>query len=124
MEELKINSTKNAPEVIGTFSNGKVSLNISGNSFPENAPRFYSLINDWVESVSADNSSIELNCDINYMASSSLICFLGLLKKCESVFGNGNTVLNWNYENDDDDALKTGEDFSKIVTITINLLPY
>lgn len=123
MEELKINSTKNAPEVIGTFSNGKVNLSISGNSFPENAPKFYSLIIDWIESVS-NNSLIEINCDINYMASSSLICFLGLLKKCESNFGTDNTVLNWNYESDDDDALKTGEDFCKIVTITINLLPY
>ncbi len=124
MKELNINSTKNAPEVIGSFSSGKVTLNISGNSFPENAPKFYSLLTDWVESVSKDNSSIELNCDINYMASSSLICFLGLLKKCESVFGKDNTVLNWNFESDDDDALKTGEDFSKIVSITINLLPY
>jgi len=124
MGELKINSTKNAPEVIGTFSNGKVTLNISGNSFPENAPRFYTSITDWVEGISPDFKSIELNCDINYMASSSLICFLGLLKKCESKFGEGNTELNWNYESDDDDALKTGEDFSKIVSIKINLLPY
>ena len=99
-------------------------LNITGNSFPENAQKFYLEISQWLGELSQKSDSIEINCDINYMASSSLISFLDLLKKCESKFGSENCILNWNFESDDDDAEKTGEDFSKIVSMTINLLPY
>lgn len=122
MKDLLINSTKNSPEVKGSISNA--TLNISGNSFPENAQKFYREIAGWVDTLSHESNKIEINCDINYMASSSLISFLDLLKKCESKFGAENCLLNWNFESDDDDAEKTGEDFSKIVSMTINLLPY
>lgn len=122
MEDLLLNSTKNSPSVEGSIQNSK--LNITGNSFPENAQKFYKEIAGWVDVLSQTSGEIEINCDINYMASSSLISFLDLLKKCEANFGHENCVLNWNFENDDDDAEKTGEDFSKIVQMTINLLPY
>lgn len=122
MTDLVINSTKNSPEVMGSIADAK--LNITGNSFPENAQKFYLQINQWIEVLSSKSGAIEINCDINYMASSSLISFLDLLKKCEARFGSGSCILNWNFESDDDDAEKTGEDFSKIVSMTINLLPY
>jgi hypothetical protein len=122
MTDLLINSTKNSPEVMGSVSDSR--LNITGNSFPENAQKFYLAIAGWVSELSQKSNSIVINCDINYMASSSLISFLDLLKKCESNFGPENCELNWNFESDDDDAEKTGEDFSKIVKMTINLLPY
>jgi hypothetical protein len=122
MTDLILNSTKNSPLVAGSINNAK--LNITGNSFPENAQKFYNVIAKWVEELAQSANSIEINCDINYMASSSLISFLDLLKKCEAKFGAEHCTLNWNFENDDDDAEKTGEDFSKIVKMTINLLPY
>jgi hypothetical protein len=122
MSDLLINSTKNSPKVEGYIALRK--LNISGNSFPENAQMFYGGIAKWVEQLPIEVTHLEINCDINYLASSSLISFLDLLKKCESKLGAENCVLNWNFESDDDDAEKTGEDFSKIVGIEINLLPY
>lgn len=122
MTDLHVNSTKNSPAVEGSFKDSK--LNITGNSFPENAQKFYAEIASWVENLAESSDSIEINCDINYMASSSLISFLDLLKRCESKFGPDQCVLNWNFESDDDDAERTGEDFSKIVKMTINLLPY
>ncbi len=122
MGDLILNSTKNSPAVEGVIATQK--LNITGNSFPENAQKFYSSIAAWVVGLPTSFNSIEINCDINYMASSSLISFLDLLKSCEAKFGAENCVLNWNFESDDDDAEKTGDDFSKIVTMKINLLPY
>lgn len=122
MGDLILNSTKNSPAVEGKISTQK--LNITGNSFPENAQKFYSSISVWIVGLPASFDSIEINCDINYMASSSLISFLDLLKSCENKFGAANCVLNWNFESDDDDAEKTGDDFSKIVSMQINLLPY
>ncbi len=122
MTDLHVNRTKNSPEVEGSLKKSR--LNITGNSFPENAQKFYAEIANWVEVLAKSSDSIEINCDINYMASSSLISFLDLLKKCESKFGPNHCVLNWNYESDDDDAQRTGEDFRKIVEMTIHLLPY
>ena len=122
MGNLILNSTKNSPEVAGLVKEGK--LNITGNSFPENAQKFYSDISEWVSSLPESTQKFEINCDINYLASSSLISFLELLKKCEKRFGAENCILNWNFESDDDDAEKTGEDFSKIVEMKINLFPY
>jgi hypothetical protein len=122
MADLILNSTKNSPSVEGSIVNSK--LNITGNSFPENAQKFYKEIANWVEELSKSSQKIEINCDINYMASSSLISFLDLLKKCENKFSAEHCTLNWNFESDDDDAEKTGEDFGKIVKMTINLLPY
>ena len=122
MGNLILNSTKNSPEVTGLVEEGK--LNIIGNSFPENAQKFYSDISEWVVALPESVQKLEINCDINYLASSSLISFLELLKKCEKRFGATNCLLNWNFESDDDDAEKTGEDFGKIVQMKINLHPY
>ncbi len=124
MSTLNINKTKNTPAVNTRLEGNKGFVNIVGNSFPENAKRFYADLIDWLKTNEGDLHTIEFNCDFHYMASSSLICFLDVLRTASHLVGQENCLLNWKYEDDDDDILKIGQNFNKILSIKINLLAY
>jgi hypothetical protein len=122
LADLNIKSTKNTPEIISDIANSTISF--SGNSFPENSKKFYDPINDWMKEYCSVNSEIIINCDFNYLSSSSLISVLNLFRKADSVIGSENCKLNWRYEEDDDDIQKIGLDFSKLIKMEIVLIPY
>jgi hypothetical protein len=121
---LNINKTKNTPAVEAKIEGEQGMVSIVGNSFPENAKRFYADVIDWLKENDSQLSSVEFNCDFHYMASSSLICFLDVLRTASQQSGEENCKLNWKYEEDDDDIMKIGQNFSKILTIEINLIAY
>ena len=124
MSTININKTKNTPAINGSIESGKAVISVVGNSFPENAKKFYADVIDWIKSNGESFNSIEFNSDFHYMASSSLICFLDVLRTAVQVAGEENCKLNWKYEEDDDDILKIGQNFSKILTIEIDLIAY
>lgn len=124
MNTLNVNKTKNTPAINGKVEGNKAAVSIVGNSFPENAKKFYGELIDWIKANGSDVSAIEFNSDFHYMASSSLICFLDVLRTAGQVVGEENCTLNWKYEEDDDDILKIGQNFSKILSIEINLISY
>lgn len=112
---LKIEATKNTPEVVGIIE--QCSLTIFGSSFPENIRKFYDPVINWIEESMDVSKGITVNCKFYYMSSSSVIAFLKALKKISSIFGRQNVKVVWSYEEGDEDIRKIGEDYSHILEI-------
>jgi hypothetical protein len=117
---LIIQEGKNTPKVIGNENIGE--LTIEGNSYPENVIQFYTPIMSWVENISETNDEIKVECQFYYIASSSVIAFLKLLQKIESLFTNKKITFIWKYEEGDDDIRKIGQDYSTILETTIDIV--
>jgi len=121
MENLNIEETKSTPEVIGDAVNG--TLKIKGNCFPENSLSFFDKVNNWIDSVPTDLPSFSLDCELNYIASSSVMHFFKIMQKIEDLFPVENIEIKWKYEIDDEDIQKLGEEFSKLTKSKVELIP-
>ncbi len=117
---LIIQEGKNTPKVIGNENIGE--LTIEGNSYPENVIQFYTPIMSWVENISETNDEIKVECQFYYIASSSVIAFLKLLQKIESLFNTKKITFIWKYEEGDDDIRKIGQDYSTILETPIDIV--
>ena len=117
---LIIQEGKNTPKVIGNDNIGE--LTIEGNSYPENVIQFYTPIMTWIEHMSKTNDQIKVECQFYYIASSSVIAFLKLLQKIESLFINKKITFIWKYEEGDDDIRKIGQDYSTILDTPIDIV--
>jgi hypothetical protein len=122
LKDLNISQTKNTPEVISDIANNTISF--VGNSFPENSKKFYDPLNDWMNEYCKTKEEIIINCDFNYLSSSSLISILNLFRKADQAIGSEHCLLNWRHEEDDDDIQKIGHDFCKIISMRIVMMPY
>ena len=117
---LLIEQGKNTPKVYGDITS--CTLVMEGSSFPENVRKFYNPINDWLGSIGNTKSTINIDCKFYYLASSSIIALLKTLKYAEKLFGNAKISIKWRYEEDDDDILKIGEDFSHLLGIEFEFI--
>jgi len=124
MDNLYIEQTKSSPEI--DFNAKTNVLKIQGESYPENTIRFYVPIINWLEQYSQNikNQSFEVNIELIYFNSSSsqiLLNIFDLLEKCQQ---NENQVtVNWIYDEENDSALESGEDFQEELSyITFNLV--
>ena len=117
---LLIEQKKNTPKVSGDSTSGI--LVIKGSSFPENVRKFYSPVNEWLDSIVKNTSTLDIDCKFYYMASSSVIAILKTLQYAERLFGNSNVSIKWRYEEDDDDIRKIGEDFSHLLGISFEFI--
>lgn len=119
MKELKIPPTKTSPEII-LSPDGRVK--IKGRSIHENAAEFYSPVEKWISEYiknPADLTSVDMS--LEYFNSASAKFFIHLLEKIKHVsLKNKKYVINWYYEEGDDDILERGEYFSSILDIPFN----
>ena len=97
-------------------------LVIEGSSFPENIRKFYTPINEWLDSIVKKSSTVNIDCKFYYMASSSIIALLKTLQYAEKLFGASNISIKWRYEESDDDIRKIGEDFSHLLGIEFEFI--
>ena len=122
MSNLKISETKSTPEVLGDFENG--TLEIKGNCFPENSILFFEELLNWMDLLSNSNlNKFILNCELNYIASSSVMHFYKLMQKTEQIFSADKIEITWKYEEDDEDIQNLGEEFKKLISGEVNLIP-
>lgn len=122
MENLKIEGTSKTPTIKFDPSQGK--LLIQGRSIPENSIEFYKPLVDALE-VYAENAKDKTSVDImlEYFNTSSSKCILDVFKKLEKISNNSNSVLiNWHYEEDDEDMLEAGEDYQAIINIPFKMI--
>lgn len=119
MKELKIPPTKTSPEIL-LSPDGLVK--IRGRSIHENVAEFYSSVEKWVSeyiNVPADVTCVDMN--LEYFNSASAKVFIHLLEKIKHVtLKNKKYVINWYYEEGDEDILERGEYFSSILDIPFN----
>jgi hypothetical protein len=117
MNKLEIPEGGNTPHIL--FDPGSSVFIIEGKSFPEDSKEFYRVIIEWLEGFKANlPSSLKLNFNLFYLSSSSIISVKQiLLKLVEFQLMGTNVTVVWNYDEDDDDIKKTGEDYMKITKL-------
>ncbi len=122
MESLEIEGTQKTPLV--EFDPVKGLLEIKGRSIPENSIEFYKPLVDWLEEYSgvAVEKTV-VNVHLEYFNTSSSKCILDVFKKLEVIQKSKNEVLiNWYYEEDDEDMLEAGEDYESIIRVPFKMI--
>lgn len=122
MDSIFIDGTPKTPNV--KFDGNSGSLLLKGRSIPENSIEFYKPLVDWLDEY-AHNPKPKTVCDIQleYFNTSSSKCLLDLFKKMEYMNKNGNDiVINWYYEEDDEDMLEAGEDYQSIINVPFKMI--
>lgn len=117
MESLIIQPSEHTPSVKCDFEKGLVEF--TGRSIPENANDFYTPICDWLTQYK-DTSKTELQfifC-LDYINSISYKMIFELMLIAEEIKEGGKNVsVIWKYEEDDEEILEEGENFSTKINI-------
>ncbi|MCF6242251.1 MAG: DUF1987 domain-containing protein [Bacteroidales bacterium] len=124
METLSLQGSPKTPTVEMNAETGVIE--IKGRSIPENSIDFYRPVVDWLDKYSENpaNETI-VNIQLEYFNTSSSKCILDVFKKLETVYkknGEKGVVINWYYEEDDEDMLEAGEDYQSILKIPFKMI--
>jgi hypothetical protein len=122
METLLIEKTFQTPFVL--LDAEKNIFEIKGNSFPNNALRFYLPILDWLTRYFLhEKKEIRLSVHIYYQNSSSKKMVNEIMKMLDDFYKEGKLIqLDWHYANDDEDLLLSGMHIQKEVSFPVNLI--
>ena len=122
MEALTIEGTAKTPNVKFEADNGLIE--IKGRSIPENSIEFYKPLVDWLEEYGKTPAALtKVNIQLEYFNTSSSKCILDVFKKLEAIYKTKNEVIiNWYYEEDDEDMLEAGEDYESIIRVPFKMI--
>ena len=120
MEPIKIEGSPKTPTV-NFEASGKIE--IKGRSIPENSIEFYKPLIDWLDQYLTSPAKLtNVNVQLEYFNTSSSKFILDVLKKLEAIYKAGNeVVINWHYEEDDEDMLEAGEDYQSIIKVPFKM---
>lgn len=119
MDNIRIEGTSKTPSV--AFDAGSGLMEVKGRSIPENSIEFYKPLMDWIEAYAkVAQPKTTVNIHLEYFNTSSSKCILDLFKKLEAV--NNEIVINWYYEEDDEDMFEAGEDYDAIINIPFRMI--
>lgn len=95
-----------------------------GKSSPEDPVAFYNILLQNIENyVQLNVSKLTVNMAFEYFNTSSSKCLFNILRKLETVEELGKkVVVNWYFENEDEDMKEAGEDFSSFFDYEFNFL--
>jgi hypothetical protein len=122
MESIIREGTPKTPSIL--FDAEKGLVDIRGRSIPENSTEFFKPLVEWLDRYSENPAKITtVNIHLEYFNTSSSKCILDLFKKLETIYKAKNEVIvNWYYEEDDEDMLEAGEDYESIIRIPFKLI--
>lgn len=123
MDNLSIEAGSKTPKVTLNKDTGVIEL--CGRSIPENAVEFYKPIYEWLDSYVQDpNAKTTVEIRLEYFNTSSSKCLLDVFKKVETLEKSnaGAVVVNWYYEEDDEDMLEAGEDYDIIISVPFKMV--
>ncbi|HAN78108.1 MAG TPA: nuclear pore complex subunit [Bacteroidales bacterium] len=122
MESIALKGTGKTPTV--NFNAEEGLIEIKGRSIPENSIEFYKPLVDWLDKYAATPASkTTVKIQLEYFNTSSSKCILDVFKKLEAVQRSTESVLiNWYYEEDDEDMLEAGEDYQSILKIPFKMI--
>jgi hypothetical protein len=122
MEPLNIEGTPKTPSIKFIAEEGV--MEIKGRSIPENSIEFYKPLVDWLESYAKDPlKKTQVNIQLEYFNTSSSKCILDVFKKLEAIHkSKHDVVINWFYEEDDEDMLEAGEDYESIIRVPFKMV--
>jgi hypothetical protein len=122
MESLSIEGTAKTPTV--RFDADSGIIEIKGRSIPENSIEFYKPLVDWLDKYGKTAKPVtKVNVQLEYFNTSSSKCILDVFKKLEGIHkSNHEVVINWYYEEDDEDMLEAGEDYESIIRVPFKMI--
>lgn len=121
MEELKFAPTRNTPEII---LNPDGIIKIRGRSLHENAAAFFAPVEEWISSYLISPANVtSVDMDLEYFNSASSKILISLLQKITYVtLKHKKFIINWYYEEGDEDILERGEYFASILDVPVNFI--
>lgn len=118
---LFIRKTHLTPEVVFDPKKGRLSL--SGMSSPDNSVAFYQPLLKILNSIRATRGGIKADFKMIMFNTSSAKCIFDILKRLKALEEQGlRIVINWYYEEDDEDMLECGEDFQDLLEANFNFI--
>ena len=122
MEKFFIEPTRVTPQV--NFDPDEGILEIKGRSSPENSIVFYQKIIDGLDYFAqSGGDTFTANFSFEYFNTSSSKCLFDLFKKLGALAEGGkDLVINWYYEEDDEDMMEAGEDYADLLDLEFNFL--
>lgn len=122
MADLKLEGSPKTPTI--EFNSGSGYLLIRGRSIPENSIEFYKSLIESLESYNnTPQANTKVDIQLEYFNTSSSKCILDVFKKLEAInAGSSEVVINWYYEEDDEDMLEAGEDYQAIINIPFKMI--
>jgi hypothetical protein len=120
MEDFLINSTNKSPYI--SLSEGL--FQFSGRSIPEDAKRIFKPVTDWMKTYQPGNDGKTIvNFNFDYLDTSSSKCIFDILKILDELHTKGHDVIiNWFYEEGDDDMLDLGAHLKSFVKAPFNFI--
>lgn len=121
MKEYRIEGTKTNPEI---FLSPDGILKIEGRSIHENISGFFKPVEAWVKEYveqPADVTCLDIN--LEYFNSASAKLLVRIIQTLSLVhLKHKKFIINWFYEEGDEDILEKGEYFSSVVKIPFNFI--
>lgn len=122
MEKIFIEPTRVTPLI--SFDPESDLLEIKGRSSPENSILFYeqvlNLIDEFKET---DKPVLTVNFSFEYFNTSSSKCLYDVFRKLVEIENfDKELVINWHYEEDDEDMMEAGEDYADLLDLEINFI--
>lgn len=121
MEFVHLEGTKKTP-IVSLDPEGKIA--IGGRSIPEDAFKFFEAILSWViDYCNSPKESTTVDIELEYFNSGSAKYVMQILRELSELRTNGkDLIVNWYYEEGDDDILERGEYYSSILNLDINFI--
>ena len=122
MEKIFLEPTKVTPLV--HFDPTEGLLELKGRSSPENSIQFYAKIIEALDEYAKDEgSSFTATFAFEYFNTSSSKCLFDVFKRLSKIEASGKDItINWYYEEDDDDMMEAGEDYSDLLGLDFNFM--
>ena len=124
MTNFELKETATTPSVLLDAVSGIIK--IEGRSIPENVIDFYQPIINWIDNYAKEpNNKTIVNFQLEYFNTSSSKRLFDIMKKVESIamLSGKSVVINWHYEEDDEDIYFAGNDYKALITkIDFNLI--
>jgi hypothetical protein len=124
MEPLILKGTEDTPSI--TLDNINKQYEISGRSLPEDVVLFYQPVLDWLNLYSekpAEEMVWKFKLEYFNTASSKII--LDILMKLEEINEKGtNVIVQWHYDQKDNDMMEAGEEYKDLVGLTFEMVGF
>ncbi len=122
MTDLNIKGTQSAPAVVTNWENG--TLELRGDSYPENSFEFFAPIVGWVEDFLANSTKpLRLELRLLYLNTSSVKTMMDIFDTLEEAHEKGRVVaVCWYYDGDNGRIADLAEEFKEDCTFPFEIV--
>jgi hypothetical protein len=122
MEKIFIEPSRVTPMI--NFDPDEGILEMKGRSSPENSIQFYQKIIEYLDEYAQNGQGdFTANFAFEYFNTSSSKCLFDVFKRLSRIKESGKELtVNWYYEEDDEDMMEAGEDYSDLLDLDFNFI--